>query len=165
MDYDLGAFWSVRPGTDSMLYHALSGKLTIGKLTPYLSWQIAVTCSTPGFGTKWWGLCLGWGPPAAFVPFVDEVIAAHTQSQDKIQALAEANALTITAEDGLDWLRATLRRKPWYSGPVPRWTKMALRGVRTDRGWTNAQMATWLGQSLRAGRVASWLSGPTPDHF
>ena len=157
MLHDLNAFWPVRPGSDSMLYHALRGRLSVGKLTPYLSWEIAVTCSTPGFGARWWGMLMAWGDRPHVENLVGQIIAAHVNSQEKLRELGYENSVTITLDDGLDWLRTMLKRKPRYRGPVPSWTRRALRQLREERGWSNKQLAAHLGLATTS-RLGTWLT-------
>jgi hypothetical protein len=140
-----------------MLYNALYGRLSVGRLMPYLSWEIAVACSTPGFGAVWWGMIMAWGDRPHVENLVGQIIAAHVNSQEKLRELGYENSLSITQEDGLDWLRTMLKRKPYYRGPVPSWTRMALRQLREEQDWSNKQLASHLG--LRStSRLGAWLT-------
>ena len=117
-----------------------------------------MACSTPGFGPRWWGMLMAWGDITHVDELIPQIIAAHVNSQEKLRELGYENSLTITQEDGLDWLRTMLRRKPLYRGPVPVWTKRALRQQREERGWSIKQLASHLGVPARHSRVGAWLN-------
>lgn len=137
MDHDLGAMFPVRPGTDRTLFNALYGPLNYNKLcNAYLANEIAIAINTPDLELEHWTRIMSWGPPTISVPII---ITDHHLEQ------ARLNALSITIEDGLDWIRTILMRKPYYRGSVPKWTRRALREIRHAKNFTNKDLQHFLG--------------------
>jgi hypothetical protein len=102
-------------------------------------------------------MIMAWGDRPYVEDLVGRIIAAHVNSQEKLKDLGYENSLTLTREDGLDWLRTMLKRKPHYRGPVPSWTRMALRQLREERDWSNKQLAAHLGLATTS-RLGTWLT-------
>lgn len=151
MLHDLGAFWPARPGSDKTLQNALRGPLRAYKLTPYLTREIHIATSTQGWEPKFWALLLMWGPN---INLVNEIHAAYGHTLDDE---IHQNLLSVTHDDGLDWIRTKLTlTRGRYFGPVPVWTRRALRELREHRNFTNRDLQHHLGAMyLRA--VNSWV--------
>ena len=102
--------------------------------------ELAIVLATPGFDLRNWGTAFVWKWNPATESFARRVQA--TADRD----LVDLNAQSITVEDGLDWLRAVLWRLPAYAGPVPVWTKRAIRqqGLKAaDWGVSQRQFGRW----------------------
>lgn len=92
---DLGGFWPVRPGSDSMLYFALRGPLSASRLNGYLSWEIAVSCSTPGFLPRFWVYLMGSGDLTRAERLIEDILRAYASAGllSKVQDEAYRNSL------------------------------------------------------------------------
>lgn len=156
MLHDLGAFYPVRPGTDNTLYSALRGTLRLANLSSaYLTHELAVATLTPDWEPLDWAVILKWG--RNFQPILAQVHAAYLDAGIDLTPQITANTLSITIDDGLDWLRVILRRRHGrYYGRVPVWTRRALRETRFNHNFTNRDLQHWLGaKSLIA--VSMWV--------
>jgi hypothetical protein len=71
--------------------------------------------------------------------------------------VARRNNLSVTRDDGLDWLRVILNRKPRHYGAMPVWTRRALREWRDETGMTAREMEKVLGVGVK-GKLASWIA-------
>lgn len=153
MLHDLNAFWPVRPGTDHTLYNALKGTLQPHKLnSAYLTLELAVATSTPGWEPIFWAIILGWG--RNFQSTLDPILEAYPR--DRLEPYIQANSASITIDDGLDWIRVLLQRNPYYRGGVPVWTRRALRETRHNHNFSNKDLQRYLGaKSLAA--VNDWV--------
>lgn len=152
MLHDLGAFWPVRPGSDGMYYHALYGPLAVAKLSPLLMQEIAVAVATPDWGTTAWSMAMGWQSED-----IPNQIVARYRGNDQIEEMIEANVRSVTLDDGLDWLRVLLKRKPGYYGPVPVWTRRALRELRSRSGGAAKDLARQFGVKY-PWKMGQWLA-------
>lgn len=140
MLHDLDAFWPVRPGTGNTLRNALTGPLRAPKLSPWLTREIHIATSTPGWEPKFWGILLRWGRDLTLVTQIHEAYG-HTLDHE-----IHENHLSVTMQDGLDWIRTRLAMTGGrYYGPVPVWTRRALRETRHARHFTNKDLQHHLG--------------------
>lgn len=135
---DLGGLWPVRPGSDPGLYWQLSGKLVPKKYSPAVLREIAVCLNTDGFELHHWCSLMGWS--RNWTTWLGQ-LAEHYR--DEVKADSYENLLSITREDGVDWLRAVLLRRPKFNGSVPRWTRNALRELRAEGKLKIPIMAKW----------------------
>lgn len=133
MNHDLDGFWPVRPGSSNTLWNALRGPLEPGRLNGYLTAEIAVCLFTDGWVPEDWGILMGWNTRRRHPEYLDSIMDAY-KDHEVVQEAAKANGLSVVREDGLDWLRTVLKRRPWYRGQVPVWTVRALRDLREERG-------------------------------
>lgn len=135
MIYDLDGFWPVRPGTPHDRYNLLWNNLRPDRLPDYVIREIAVCLFTEGWEPPHWSMLMGWNTHLFNYnrKAVEWVMMTYADDAGVLEA-AKANGLSVTPEDGLDWLRCLLRRKPNFRGSVPVWTKRALRERREAIG-------------------------------
>jgi hypothetical protein len=139
MNHDMHGFWPVRPGTSSFLFHASYHKVKAVLLNDYLGQRAAICLFTEGFTPMNWAVLMAWDPEP-LTRLMD-----HYRGHAGVREAARANSLSVAREDGLDWLRCILRRKPGYYGPVPVWTRRALRELRSELGLRNEDLARLFG--------------------
>jgi hypothetical protein len=151
MNHDLHGFWPVRPGSPSYLYHSCYYNLRLVSSNEYVAQQVAICLFTKGFSPMNWAVLMAWDPRTNFEPFMD-----HYRDHRGVQDAARANSLSVTRDDGLDWLRTVLRRKPGYYGPVPVWTRRALRELRSELGVRNEDLARLFGVK-HARKMGDWV--------
>lgn len=158
VQYDMDGFWTVRPGSSNTLWNALSGPLRLGKLNARLTASIAVCLLTDDWTPSDWDILMGWQSHRRQDDTPGQVVAAY-EGHEAVHAAAQANSLSVTREDGLDWIRVVAGRRRRYCGPVPVWSLRALRDLREERGckvkdlWRELEL-----QPVYAARVTSWHS-------
>jgi hypothetical protein len=155
MLYDLDAFHPVRPGSSGALYGALYRNFRNACYHDDLARLVTVASRTVDWDAADWATIFAWGKPAEVAARLTPLLD-HYQREPAVQAAITANSLSVTREDGLDWLRTMLKRKPQYWGRVPTWTKRALRELKTEQGWTNKDLAKALGVPTRVSWVETW---------
>jgi hypothetical protein len=104
---------------------------------------VIVHLATLGFTWKNWATLMGWSYDGVGV--LNQIVEAYCPQRDAVEARGQANLASMNREDGLDWLRAVVRRKLGYCGRVTRWTALALRGAWAERGGTKRQVLDQLG--------------------
>ena len=133
MKHDMDGFWPVRPGSSNTLWNALSSPLSMPKLNGRLTASIAVCLLTDGWTAMEWDILMGWGTHRNREDLPGQIVAAY-EGHEAVHNAARANSLSVTRADGLDWLRVVAKRRRSYIGPVPVWTRRALRDLREERG-------------------------------
>lgn len=157
MLYDLDAFYPVRPGTSNTLYNALRGTLQRHHLlSPTLTYQLTVSTLTDGFPPKFWAPLLNWGPPSLYSPIIQYLHDTYGTRPEILEAV-HANNLSITFDDGIDWLRCRLKNHPAFRGAVPVWTRRALLDLRHNHEKTLGQIQKLVGAKSQK-RVNQWLT-------
>lgn len=117
---------------------------------------MGVCLLTDGFEPGHWATIMRWGHKPEHVRVRDAVLD-QARGNDEVVALARENSLSVTIEDGLDWLRVVLAGMPFYRGDVPVWTRRALREVRSRNGLTNRALAGLLGME-KPDRLDQWVA-------
>jgi hypothetical protein len=157
MLYDLDAFYPVRPGSSCALYGALYKRFDNVKFHDELGRLVTVACRTVDWVASDWAAMFAWGDPRGMDELLEPLLV-HYEREPAVQAAIVANSASVTREDGLDWLRVMLKRKPWYWGRVPVWTRRALRELRHEQGWKNADLARAMGLVDKLDRMNRWAA-------
>ena len=109
-----------------------------------------------------WAVLMGWRTHVVHVDLLEDILKAYASHQG-VHNAAQANSLSVTRADGLDWLRTVLKRCPWYRGPVPVWTRRALRELREERGCKTRELGQHLDlergvAELISSRLGGWIA-------
>jgi hypothetical protein len=113
--------------------------------------ELAIVLATPGFAYEHHCWAFAWDMETRLrqVPKLVE----YWQGHEETQALAQANAASISEEDGWDYLCALIETKRGYGGSVPFWCTMALQ-ARRARGASALEIAKAL--KTTSDRVKRW---------
>jgi hypothetical protein len=129
--------------TSKWAQHFLPNRINPARYT-----EMAVLLATPGFTYADFMLAFGWTVKPHRIILELRELGQSPEYADMVRK----NVVSITEQDGLEWLRRLHSRYPSYAGRIPLWSAMALH--------TSDISATALGvtdRHLRRWRRDKWL--------